>query len=1215
MKTLFILFAILGITAAKAVPVHRVNTHTRDLQDDLNDFLALIPIDEIVNIVLNHLANDPEVQAVVEYVLSDDFKSIVLAIDALPEYIDFLNYLQESGLDVYKYVNILHDFLGLPQLTPPSKLRRTRSIRSMVDEILAILPLDELQALFYEKLETSPDFKELYDRIRSPEFQSIVETLNSLPEYQELLQKLRDAGIDVDAFIDLIRGLFGLPSSSSNKICFHVTAKKANRNLQDDLNDFLALIPIDEIVNIVLNHLANDPEVQAVAEYVVSDDFKSIVLAIDALPEYIDFLNYLQESGLDVYKYVNILHDFLGLPQLTPPSKLRRTRSIRSMVDEILAILPLDELQALFYEKLETSPDFKELYDRIRSPEFQSIVETLNSLPEYQELLQKLRDAGIDVDAFIDLIRGLFGLPSSSSNKIRFHVTAKKANRNLQDDLNDFLALIPIDEIVNIVLNHLANDPEVQAVVEYVLSDDFKSIVLAIDALPEYIDFLNYLQESGLDVYKYVNILHDFLGLPQLTPPSKLRRTRSIRSMVDEILAILPLDELQALFYEKLETSPDFKELYDRIRSPEFQSIVETLNSLPEYQELLQKLRDAGIDVDAFIDLIRGLFGLPSSSSNKIRFHVTAKKANRNLQDDLNDFLALIPIDEIVNIVLNHLANDPEVQAVVEYVLSDDFKSIVLAIDALPEYIDFLNYLQESGLDVYKYVNILHDFLGLPQLTPPSKLRHTRSIRSMVDEILAILPLDELRALFDEKLETSPDFKELYDRIRSPEFQSIVETLNSLPEYQELLQKLRDAGIDVDAVIDLIRGLFGLPTSSSNKIRFHITAKKANRNLQDDLNDFLALIPVDEIVAIVLDHLANDPEVQAAVQYILSDDFKSIVLAIDALPEYIDFLNYLQESGLDVYKYVNALHDFLGLPQLTPPSKLRHTRSIRSMVDEILAILPLEELRALFDEKLETSPDFKELYDRIRSPEFQSIVETLNSLPEYQELLQKLRDAGIDVDAVIDLIRGLFGLPTSSSNKIRFHITAKKANRNLQDDLNDFLALIPVDEIVAIVTDHLANDPEVQAAVQYILSDDFKSIVLAIDALPEYIDFLNYLQESGLDVYKYVNALHDFLGLPQLTPPSKLRHTRSIRSMVDEILAILPLDELQALFNEKLETSPDFKELYDRIRSPEFQSIVETLNSLPEYQELLQKLRDAGIDVDAVIDLIRGLFGLPTKKF
>ncbi|XP_049801965.1 uncharacterized protein LOC126236587 [Schistocerca nitens] len=674
MKTLFILFAILGITAAKAVPVHRVNAHTRDLQDDLNDFLALIPIDEIVNIVLNHLANDPEVQAAVEYVLSDDFKSIVLAIDALPEYIDFLNYLQESGLDVYKYVNMLHDFLGLPQLTPPSKLRHTRSIRSMVDEILAILPLDELRALFDEKLQTSPDFKELYDRIRSPEFQSIVETLNSLPEYQELLQKLRDVGIDVDAFIDLIRGLFGL--------------KKANRNLQDDLNDFLALIPIDEIVNIVLNHLANDPEVQAAVEYVLSDDFKSIVLAIDALPEYIDFLNYLQESGLDVYKYVNMLHDFLGLPQLTPPSKLRHTRSIRSMVDEILAILPLDELRALFDEKLQTSPDFKELYDRIRSPEFQSIVETLNSLPEYQELLQKLRDVGIDVDAFIDLIRGLFGLPTSSSNKIRFHVPAKKANRNLQDDLNDFLALIPIDEIVNIVLNHLANDPEVQAAVEYVLSDDFKSIVLAIDALPEYIDFLNYLQESGLDVYKYVNMLHDFLGLPQLTPPSKLRHTRSIRSMVDEILAILPLDELRALFDEKLQTSPDFKELYDRIRSPEFQSIVETLNSLPEYQELLQKLRDVGIDVDAFIDLIRGLFGLPTSSSNKIRFHVPAKKANRNLQDDLNDFLALIPIDEIVNIVLNHLANDPEVQAAVEYVLSDDFKSIVLAIDALPEYID-----------------------------------------------------------------------------------------------------------------------------------------------------------------------------------------------------------------------------------------------------------------------------------------------------------------------------------------------------------------------------------------------------------------------------------------------------------------------------------------------------------------------------------------------
>jgi len=47
--------------------------------------------------------------------------------------------------------------------------------------------------------------------------QNIIETLRSLPDYQKLLQELRDKGVDVDKFIDLFRALFGL--SRRGKFC------------------------------------------------------------------------------------------------------------------------------------------------------------------------------------------------------------------------------------------------------------------------------------------------------------------------------------------------------------------------------------------------------------------------------------------------------------------------------------------------------------------------------------------------------------------------------------------------------------------------------------------------------------------------------------------------------------------------------------------------------------------------------------------------------------------------------------------------------------------------------------------------------------------------------------------------------------------------------------------------------------------------------------
>ena len=55
--------------------------------------------------------------------------------------------------------------------------------------------------------------------------QIIVEKLRALPEYQDLLQKLRDKGIDVDYFIELLRALFGL-SRRGNVF----SAWKCNRN-------------------------------------------------------------------------------------------------------------------------------------------------------------------------------------------------------------------------------------------------------------------------------------------------------------------------------------------------------------------------------------------------------------------------------------------------------------------------------------------------------------------------------------------------------------------------------------------------------------------------------------------------------------------------------------------------------------------------------------------------------------------------------------------------------------------------------------------------------------------------------------------------------------------------------------------------------------------------------------------------------------------------
>jgi hypothetical protein len=69
-------------------------------------------------------------------------------------------------------------------------------------------------------------------------------------------------------------------------------------------------------------------------------------------------------------------------------------------------------------------------------------------------------------------------------------------------------------------------------------------------------------------------------------------------------------------------------------------------------------------------------------------------------------------------------------------------------------------------------------------------------------------------------------------------------------------------------------------------LELYVISAVGTRNLNDDLNDFLALVPLNEIIAIALDYLANDPEVQELILYLQSEDFHKIVITVEELEEF-----------------------------------------------------------------------------------------------------------------------------------------------------------------------------------------------------------------------------------------------------------------------------------------------------------------------------------------
>jgi hypothetical protein len=60
-------------------------------------------------------------------------------------------------------------------------------------------------------------------------------------------------------------------------------------------------------------------------------------------------------------------------------------------------------------------------------------------------------------------------------------------------------------------------------------------------------------------------------------------------------------------------------------------------------------------------------------------------------------------------------------------------------------------------------------------------------------------------------------------------------------------------------------------------------------------------------------------------------------------------VRFISDGSVDVYAIISQIHDILGLPPFEPKKNTRRSVGINGLIDDVVAVLPLEELTALFD--------------------------------------------------------------------------------------------------------------------------------------------------------------------------------------------------------------------------------------------------------------------------
>lgn len=178
--------------------------------------------------------------------------------------------------------------------------------------------------------------------------------------------------------------------------------------------------------------------------------------------------------------------------------------------------------------------------------------------------------------------------------------------------------------------------------------------------------------------------------------------------------------------------------------------------------------------------------------------------------------------------------------------------------------------------------------------------------------------------------------------------------------------------------------------------------------------------------------------------------------------------------------------------------------------------------------------------------------------------------------------------------------------RNLQQDFADILEVIPLDKIREIANKY-ADDPEVRQIVKYLKSEEFHSLIVNLSKNPSWLKFNKFMLEQGIDVKGFVQQFFNLLeGFDVKTQRSI---TRGVKDLFYEIAGVIPFDELLLKINDKMENSADFQQFWEKVTSEEARQLAQEVRQLEEVQKIGHALRDMGLDVDRVLDLIYMFLG------
>ncbi|KAI5630832.1 insect allergen related repeat, nitrile-specifier detoxification domain-containing protein [Phthorimaea operculella] len=175
------------------------------------------------------------------------------------------------------------------------------------------------------------------------------------------------------------------------------------------------------------------------------------------------------------------------------------------------------------------------------------------------------------------------------------------------------------------------------------------------------------------------------------------------------------------------------------------------------------------------------------------------------------EFLNMVDVDKLMKVIMEYVS-DPDVTNFINFISSKDFQEVAIKFEDIEEFKEAMAYLQNKGYDVKSILDLINSLLSIQSSKRHELMSSEKDGKGMtrfIKDMLQVLPVDDWKILFEKKLETSADVRELFEALSAKEFQDILKRLAANPELTEIKKVFEFYGFDFDEISIMVDEVFG----------------------------------------------------------------------------------------------------------------------------------------------------------------------------------------------------------------------------------------------------------------------------------------------------------------------------------------------------------------------------------------------------------------------